>query len=94
MTLAASAYAPLEWIPPLLDFVRKVVSDYPSIKIFGICFGHQIVSSALGGTCIPNEQGWEVGTYDVDLNTTGKLIFGKDVLVSILPLGFEFDWQT
>ena len=36
---------------------------------------------SLGGTCVANPKGWEVGTYEVELSTAGKLIFGRDVLV-------------
>lgn len=36
---------------------------------------------SLGGTCVSNPKGWEVGTYEVELSSTGRLIFGQDVLV-------------
>lgn len=80
-TKAASAYAPLEWTPPLFAFITKAVTQFPRIKIFGICFGQQVVAMALGGKCIPNPEGWEVGTYNVNLTSAGQQIFGRDVLV-------------
>ncbi|CAE6480652.1 unnamed protein product [Rhizoctonia solani] len=73
---AASAYAPLPWIQPLLEFVARVIKNYPRIKVLGICFGHQIIARALGGQCVPNEKGWEVGVFDVQLNKLGKELFG------------------
>jgi len=77
---AASAYAPLPWIPPLLEFLSNITSNHPQVKIIGICFGQQVVARALGGECVPNEKGWEVGVYDVDLTPVGQLIFGRDKL--------------
>ncbi|KAG9086238.1 hypothetical protein FS749_003792 [Ceratobasidium sp. UAMH 11750] len=74
---AASAYAPSSWIPPLLDFVARVTKDFPNIRILGICFGHQIVARALGGVCVASEQGWEVGVFDVQLNSLGSEVFGQ-----------------
>lgn len=48
---AASAYdtANNPWIQPLQDFVQTVYAHYPAVKIFGSCFGHQIVAQALLG---------------------------------------------
>ena len=44
-----SAYQDLPWIHKLKDFIRMVHADFPLIKMAGICFGHQILSQALGG---------------------------------------------
>ncbi|KAG9093679.1 hypothetical protein FRC07_011431, partial [Ceratobasidium sp. 392] len=77
---AASAYAPLPWIPPLLDFVARVTKDFSKIRVLGICFGHQIIAGALGGLCVANEKGWEVGVFDVQLNSLGSEIFGQKEL--------------
>lgn len=78
---AASAYASLAWTPPLFEFISKVASQHPGIKIFGICFGQQAVAMSLGGNCVANPKGWEVGTYEVELSAAGKLVFGQDALV-------------
>lgn len=94
---AASAYAPLAWTPPLFAFITKVVTQFPRIRIFGICFGQQAVAMALGGECVPNPKGWEVGTYDVELAATGQLIFGRETLVcSLRSMSFRHvicDWK-
>ncbi|CAE6489221.1 unnamed protein product [Rhizoctonia solani] len=102
---ASSAYAPLPWIPPLLDFVARVTKDYAKIRILGICFGHQIVARALGGQCIPNDKGWEVGVFDVQLNELGEELFGvKELRIhqmhrdhvpdTHIPSGFEILGST
>ncbi|KAF8317674.1 class I glutamine amidotransferase-like protein [Clavulina sp. PMI_390] len=78
---AASAYdKSLPWTPMLYAYISKLITQFPRIKVFGICFGQQAVAMALGGTCIPNPAGWEVGTYEVQLTGAGKLIFGRDIL--------------
>jgi len=77
---SASAYAPLLWIPPLLTFISDLVLKRPRVKLFGICFGHQLVARALGGKCVQNVKGWELGVTDVALTETGKAIFGSDIL--------------
>ncbi|TRM60999.1 class I glutamine amidotransferase-like protein [Schizophyllum amplum] len=41
---AASAYDDKEWINKLTGWVKWLAETKPSIKIFGICFGHQIVA--------------------------------------------------
>lgn len=58
---AASAYdtANNPWIQPLQDFVQTVYAHYPAVKIFGSCFGHQIVAQALlhPTQCHPHPEG-------------------------------------
>lgn len=47
----------------------------------GICFGHQIISRALGEECVPNNGRWEVGLTTLQLTDVGKKIFGVESLV-------------
>ena len=56
-----SVYDPLPWIAPLMDFVREL--DQRRIKLVGICFGHQLIAEALGGSTRKAEQGWGVGLH-------------------------------
>ena len=46
-------------------------SHYPWVKLFGACFGHQIISKALladqGVYVERNPHGWENGVYTVDV---------------------------
>ncbi|RPD65431.1 class I glutamine amidotransferase-like protein [Lentinus tigrinus ALCF2SS1-7] len=77
---AASAYENLDWINRLIEYVQYLVKKKPHIRIFGICFGHQIVARALGGECVPNGGNWEVGVTKIDLTATGKKLFGVSEL--------------
>ena len=48
---------------------KKIIYAYEnSISILGICFGHQIISSALGGSVVHNQKGWELGSYKLNFN--------------------------
>ncbi|KAJ3859877.1 class I glutamine amidotransferase-like protein [Lentinula novae-zelandiae] len=75
---AASAYADLEWIHRLIEFTAHLAKDHPKVRIFGICFGHQIVSLALGGTCVKNDGKWEIGPTKLRLTNIGESVFGID----------------
>jgi GMP synthase (glutamine-hydrolysing) len=55
------------WIPPLEAFLREAYdADRP---IVGICFGHQILAQALGGTVEKFVGGWSVGATEYDLSS-------------------------
>ncbi len=58
------AYEDHPWIPPLESLIRDVYAA--GRPLVGICFGHQIIAQALGGTVEKFEGGWAVGrqTYD------------------------------
>ncbi|KAH9475957.1 Putative glutamine amidotransferase-like protein C13C5.04 [Psilocybe cubensis] len=74
---AASAYENLEWITKLCDYISRIATSKPHIKIIGICFGHQIIARAMGGECVPNGGIWEVGPTRIQLTDIGKKIFGN-----------------
>ncbi|KAG6911004.1 hypothetical protein DXG01_005419 [Tephrocybe rancida] len=77
---AASAYEDIQWINALVSFTARVISERPKLKIIGICFGHQIIARALGGSCVPNNGVWEVGPTPLDLTDLGKKLFGVETL--------------
>jgi len=54
-----SVYDDLDWIEPLVDFVKKLHAKQK--KFIGICFGHQIIALALGASVNKSDKGWGVG---------------------------------
>ena len=59
------------FVPKLIDYVRRVAA-MDHIRIVGVCFGHQIVALALGGDCVPGNNGWEIGVYGNELTEEGR----------------------
>lgn len=56
------------FIPPLEDFIRRAYVAH--VPLVGICFGHQIIASALGGQVEKFAGGWAVGAHDYDFDGT------------------------
>ncbi|KAG0895892.1 hypothetical protein G6F34_007840 [Rhizopus arrhizus] len=51
------------WIVKLVDFLKTMRVEYnQSVRLVGICFGHQIILRSSGGTTGRNEKGWEVSS--------------------------------
>ncbi|PQO23521.1 glutamine amidotransferase [Rhodobacteraceae bacterium WD3A24] len=53
------AYEDHPWIAPLEAFIRS--AGTAGVPMVGICFGHQIMAQALGGTVEKYSGGWAVG---------------------------------
>lgn len=58
----ASVNDPDAWIARLKDTIRAAVAA--EVPVFGACFGHQAVASALGGVVGRNPQGWVLGRVE------------------------------
>lgn len=60
------AYEDLPFIAPLERFIRDARAA--GVPMVGVCFGHQIMAQALGGSVEKHPGGWVVGpqTYDFD----------------------------
>ena len=59
------AYEDLPFIEPLENLIRDITAaDKPLV---GVCFGHQIIAQALGGTVEKFDGGWSVGHQDYDI---------------------------
>ncbi|KXG48289.1 uncharacterized protein PGRI_021590 [Penicillium griseofulvum] len=79
---AAAVYDKLRWISSLRSFIKRVYTDYPMVKIFGSCFGHQLIAQALlasdksytsQGSSFkisvePSSNGHEIGIHPIFLN--------------------------
>ncbi|WP_421904767.1 type 1 glutamine amidotransferase [Mameliella sp.] len=54
------------WLAPLEELIRQIVAA--ERPLVGICFGHQVIAQALGGTAVKYPGGWAVGpqTYDFE----------------------------
>ncbi|KAJ5872110.1 uncharacterized protein N7529_004463 [Penicillium soppii] len=62
-----SAYEDLPWIHQLKYFIQTVYTHYPDVKIFGSCFGHQIIAQAL----LSSKGVTPESTYHVEHSPTG-----------------------
>ncbi|GAW33354.1 GMP synthase [Roseovarius sp. A-2] len=62
------AYEDHAWIPPLEDLIRAIHAA--NLPMVGICFGHQIIAQALGGTVVKHPNGWRVGATEYDIEGT------------------------
>lgn len=65
-----SVYYDLSWIKNLIGFVQQV----HTVKkpLVGICFGHQIIATALGGKVEKSDQGWGVGMAHYPVTQAAK----------------------
>ena len=57
----AGVYDPLPWIGQLAGFLREARGK---AKLVGICFGHQAMAQAFGGSVTKSDKGWGVGLHD------------------------------
>eukprot|EP00899_Mesostigma_viride_P006657 jgi/Mesvir1/15993/Mv08299-RA.1 len=79
-----------EWIVRL----RKLLADAHERRkrILGICFGHQVISGALGGASGPAAAGWEIGCKKISFsdNLAGKR-YARDLPREAYILGIHRD---
>ena len=59
-------YENFSWIVKTIRLINQIISKKK--QLVGICFGHQLVAQALGGTVGKSDKGWGVGVncYNVD----------------------------
>ena len=62
----AGVYDPLPWIGQLFGFLRDARGK---AKLIGICFGHQAMAQAFGGSVTKSDKGWGVGLHDYAVAT-------------------------
>jgi GMP synthase-like glutamine amidotransferase len=77
---AAGVYDELQWIAPLEAFVRAAHEH--AVPMVGICFGHQLIAQALGGTVRKSEKGWGLGRHSYAVAPGNGLIEGISIAVA------------
>jgi len=82
-----------QWIRALEGFVRQVAAA--RIPFIGICFGHQLIAKAMGGSVVRSERGWGVGLMEVEvspelgLGDSFRVLTSHQDQVESLPLEAE-----
>lgn len=71
------------WSEALIPYIKQM--RRLNVPVLAICYGHQLVAKALGGTAGFHPQGPEPGTVDVTLTPQGAI----DDLMSGLPSTFQ-----
>lgn len=90
----AGAYEDHPWIPPYIAFLRQCRDA--GRPVGGICFGHQIMATAYGGTVRKSDRGWAIGHRRHRVTDAGRthfpnhgdlaaLSFHQDQIVDLPP---------
>jgi len=69
----------LDWSVTTQNWLSTALAS--GTRVLGICYGHQLLAEALGGSAGWNPNGLEVGTVSVSLTEAGR----RDPLFSSLP---------
>ena len=84
----ASVQDDAPWIGMLLAQIRQIARL--AKPMFGACFGHQAIATALGGVVGPNHGGWVLGQTETVMNGTPiRLYAAHREQVLRLPLGAQ-----
>jgi len=77
-------YDGFPWIARLEDWLRQAIAQHA--PVIGICFGHQVIAQALGGTVRKFDGGWQVGLKTYRNPMTGEqsqlLAWHQDQVIS------------
>ena len=77
---SAGVYDGFDWIAPLEAFVRAAHDK--KVPMVGVCFGHQLIAQALGGTVRKSEKGWGLGRHVYDVAAGNGLIDGRHIALA------------
>ena len=73
----------LDWSEATAAWLRDAA--HAGLPLFGICYGHQLLAHALGGSVGDNPGGREMGTLEIELLPPAR----DDVLFEVLPVRFQ-----
>jgi GMP synthase-like glutamine amidotransferase len=76
---AAGVYDELDWMAPLEDFVRKAYAN--KTPMVGVCFGHQLIAQALGGTVRKSDKGWGIGRHVYQVLPENGVVDGETIAI-------------
>jgi len=73
------------WLPRLEELVRDLVAS--GKPLVGVCFGHQVIAKALGGTVVKFDGGWAVGrqVYDFGDAKLALNAWHQDQVIDLPP---------
>ncbi|MEM9970448.1 MAG: type 1 glutamine amidotransferase [Pseudomonadota bacterium] len=76
-------YEDIPFIEPLKAFVREAYAA--GVPTVGICFGHQLIASALGGHVEKFSKGWAMGHADYDFEGEALVLnaFHQDQVITL-----------
>ena len=69
-------YDPVAWIDPLKSCIRA--AGQHAIPQVGICFGHQLMAEAFGGTAHKAPQGWGLGRHAYQVSARETWMHGTE----------------
>ncbi|RTE84009.1 hypothetical protein BHE90_001396 [Fusarium euwallaceae] len=65
------------WVEQTLSFIRDTAKNCPSTKMVGVCWGHQVITRAMGGQIEFNPYGDRVGVHPLRFTERGLEFFGN-----------------
>ena len=80
---ASSVTERAPWMLRAEGFLRAAVAA--DVPVLGICFGHQLLAQALGGSVVRNPKGREIGTVELEATLHAE----TDPLFEGLPAAFS-----